>query len=664
MREGGINHTIAPASLRKDAAERPVASFVIPLFNASSNIERVLRAVRAAADPRSEIIVVDDASLDDSARRAQPLADRVVRRPCQGGAARARNDGARHARGRVLVFVDSDVIVTPEAVAGVLRLIADGADAAFGSYTPLPPPEYRNAATTFKNLIHHYTHRISSREASTFWSGFGAVRRDAFLAVRGFDPAVTASADIEDIHLGYRLRAAGYRIVLDPSLQVEHLKRYTVRGMVASDFWHRAIPWTRAMLELRTFRADLNLRHSSMISSAVSWSLLASVGAAAVIDPRIALVTIGLGIAWLVLNAPFLLYTRRVWSGRGACSSAVLLFLLYVYASVGAIAGIVAYALRHDRASIRNRLHLEIGEPVDGQPRLTVAVLAGDADDVPALRVLHGGADYELLVVAPTVPSSLPDGARHVTVAPGASRSEMSQAALDAAKCRSLALLEGVYVPDDGWLDRVRAATELPFVMVAGSFEPAGDIIADRAIHVARLWPWRSTLPASWLAYHPAHNAVLDTGAARAVGGFGPEGALLLRLSGLGARPVLFDPLMCVRRGRPPTLRELTTAQVGPARRNTASWTRYLDYSIGHRLFLAVLNPLRVLPRLPRRALQALREHRADTRFWLSTPLAFLSNACSVAGDVVGLLSPGPPAPPVRHADHAETLADLEPDEA
>ena len=354
--------------------------------------------------------------------------------------------------------------------------------------------------------------------------------------------------------------------------------------------------------------------------------------------------------AWLALNAPFLTYVRRAWGLRGAIASTGILFLVYLYASIGAIAGVVAYSLRHDHASIRNRLPLISNSPTGHGPSITVALVGGDTSCDQRLEALDDEADCEILVVASTEPATRPKRSRYIPVAPGSSWCQMSQAALDAATGRSLALLNGEYAPDPGWLDRVRVASEQPFVMVGGSFEPR-DEITDRAFHLARLWPWRSTQPASWLTYHPENNAVIDVAAAQSVGGFGPEGTLLLRLSGFGARPVLFDPLMRVRRSHPPTARDLTVAQAGPARHNTAAWTRYLDYSIGHRAFLAVVTPLRVLLRMPRRALQALREGRADAQLWLSTPLAFLSNACSVVGDVVGLLAPGSVPPPGTGAD-------------
>src|SRR5438105_12108822 len=241
----------------KTTRNRGGISVVVPAYNAEATIADCLQAIRDSTCPGAEIVVVNDASLDDTGTIARRIADVVVDRPCRGGAARARNDGAQTAKGHILVFVDADVIVNPPAVSGLLCGLDGGADAVFGAYQPLPLFA-ANGATMFKNLLHHYTHLYSAGEVSTFWSGFGATRRDAFVAVHGFDPAVTTGADVEDIHLGYRMRRAGFRIVLDPSLQIAHQKRYTVRSVVASDFFHRAIPWTRAMFELRTFRADLN----------------------------------------------------------------------------------------------------------------------------------------------------------------------------------------------------------------------------------------------------------------------------------------------------------------------------------------------------------------------------------------------------------------------
>src|SRR5690606_35080077 len=139
--------------------------------------------------------------------------------------------------GEILVFVDADVVPAPGAITGMSDLLARSPDVAavFGAYD-LTPPE-RNFCSQFKNLAHSYVHEIGNPEASTFWAGLGAVRTEAFRAVGGFDDRFTRPP-VEDIELGYRLVAAGYRIRLDPRFRGTHLKRWTFGNCVSPIFGH------------------------------------------------------------------------------------------------------------------------------------------------------------------------------------------------------------------------------------------------------------------------------------------------------------------------------------------------------------------------------------------------------------------------------------------
>ena len=115
----------------------------------------------------------------------------------------------------------------------------------FGSYDDAPPG---GTVAAFRNLLHHHVHQGAAGPATTFWSGLGAVRRDAFLAVGGFDGDRFPHPSVEDIDLGARLVAAGARIVLDPAVQGTHLKAWTLRSMVHTDFARRGVPWVALLL--------------------------------------------------------------------------------------------------------------------------------------------------------------------------------------------------------------------------------------------------------------------------------------------------------------------------------------------------------------------------------------------------------------------------------
>jgi GT2 family glycosyltransferase len=625
------------------AEQRPArcaVSFIVPAFQASATIAATIASIRASAPADAEIVVVDDGSLDSTLELARELADVVVPRPCQAGAARARNDGARASSGDVLFFVDADVTVNRAATEGALRHLDRGAAAVFGAYEPLPPPAYRNVATTHKNLLHHYTHLRGAGDAQTFWSGFGAVRRAAFFAVRGFDPAVTTGADVEDIHLGYRLRAAGFEIVLDPTLQVQHHKRYTLRTMILSDVLHRAVPWTRAMLDERTFNPDLNLRAHAIVCGLTTIAIPITLGAALWIGrPALAGVAL-LTVAWVGLHARFLLYVARQWDARGTLASAALLFLYYLYGITGTVLGVFAYLLRHGRNAEAPRLRLE---PVadDGRIDVTVAVVADPGERFAALSAFTTPAPWwELLVVAAEPPAWLPEGARFLHAEPGADRNEMRQLALDHAQGRMLAVLDADCVPEPGWLEQIRDAAHTTTVMVAGSFHDDRRSLRRRAEQIVRYWQWRPERPRGWTVDHPSNNAAYRTDVVRQVGGFTHTAGLPIRLSRFGARPVRFEPGIGVMLRTERTTWSFVRGVAGVSRLRAAATVEYLDISAGHRAVLVASTPVSTLVSLVRIVRSAMRDGLADRSFWLSLPLSAVGLAASGIGRCEGLLRP------------------------
>jgi hypothetical protein len=128
--------------------------------------------------------------------------------------------------------------------------------------------------------MHCYVHQRAQSEASTFWSGCGAIRREVFLAHSGFSNDYGRPA-IEDIELGYRLIQAKRVIRLDRELCVKHLKRWTFWGLVKTDILDRGIPWSELILRDRNMPNDLNLALSQRVSVALVYLLLAAALAAA-----------------------------------------------------------------------------------------------------------------------------------------------------------------------------------------------------------------------------------------------------------------------------------------------------------------------------------------------------------------------------------------------
>ena len=139
---------------------------------------------------------------------------------------------------------------------GRVLMSDSGVDAVVGSYDDTP-----HAATLvsrFKNLAHHYFHQRSAGRITSFWGACGLVRRERFLEVGGFDERRFSHPSIEDVELGWRMSDRGARILLDPSVQVTHLKRWTLGSLIETDVVHRAVPWVRSSLERRRLTGELN----------------------------------------------------------------------------------------------------------------------------------------------------------------------------------------------------------------------------------------------------------------------------------------------------------------------------------------------------------------------------------------------------------------------
>jgi len=256
----------------------PSIAIVMPAWNAARLLPKVLPAALEAADGAS-VLVVDPGSTDGTAELAEQLGARVVRLPYRVGPARARNVGVAHVDADVVLFIDADCVPRADVVQRVQRAFASDPElvSLAGSYdaTPSDPGFF----SQYMNLRHHYTHHRAERTDATFWAGCGAVRRDAFLAVGGFDADRFPRPQIEDIELGYRLRALG-TARLDPEIQVTHLKRWTLRGTVYTDIVERGVPWTELMLERGGVPNDLNLRTSQRVAAVLAPFALVCVGLA------------------------------------------------------------------------------------------------------------------------------------------------------------------------------------------------------------------------------------------------------------------------------------------------------------------------------------------------------------------------------------------------
>lgn len=138
-------------------ASAPLVSVIVPNYNYGRVLGQCLRALQAQTYAPLEIVLVDDRSTDDSVAVAESLGVDVISPPVNSGVSAARNLGASHANGEILVFLDSDIALAPDAVANAVALLESDPKigAVCGNFDPVPLVR-DSLVKEYRNLFRHY----------------------------------------------------------------------------------------------------------------------------------------------------------------------------------------------------------------------------------------------------------------------------------------------------------------------------------------------------------------------------------------------------------------------------------------------------------------------------------------------------------------------------
>jgi cellulose synthase/poly-beta-1,6-N-acetylglucosamine synthase-like glycosyltransferase len=211
-------------------------SFVVPVHNGATCVRGALESILAQADGRPmEVIVVDDASQDDSSAVLQRLAETWPLRIVAGegrGAAAASNTGVRAARFPIICQVDQDVVLKP----GWMRLLTAQLDdptvgAAQGYY--VSEPGVTLCARAMGLDLEQRYQAIDGPGTGHVCTGNSAYRADALRRVGYFDETLGYGYDND---LSYRLRAAGYRLIFCRDARSVHLWREGIGGYLVQQY--------------------------------------------------------------------------------------------------------------------------------------------------------------------------------------------------------------------------------------------------------------------------------------------------------------------------------------------------------------------------------------------------------------------------------------------
>ena len=296
-------------------------------------LEACLEGVARLDPSPDEIIVAVDGADPGVIQAAARHGLQTVPLPASPGVSATRNAGAASTSAKIIVFADSDVLVPPDFAARALEEFRASPDVAaiIGSYDDAPAAG--GIISRYRNLLHHFTHQRAATEARTFWAGCGAIRREAFEAVAGFDESFVRPS-VEDIDLGYRLCRSGHRIRMVPGWQVKHLKTWRFCDLVVTDVFHRAIPWTRLLRREGRIDNDLNIDRLARTSAGLVCLAAATGIAGAFWHPVLIASAICLLLA-TILNWPFYRFLATRGGGIFAAACIPLHWLYFLGAATG-----------------------------------------------------------------------------------------------------------------------------------------------------------------------------------------------------------------------------------------------------------------------------------------------------------------------------------------
>jgi len=321
-------------------------SIVIPNRNGAATIGACLDAACASRHGRFEVVVVDDGSEDASVDVIRRFPCRLVRLAERGGVSKARNAGARAAAGDLLLFIDNDCLLAPDALSAAEAACGGRVDLVVGgTYTPVPAD-----CDFFSFFQSVFIHHFETKRPAPDYVAAHAMVIDAGLFRRsgGFveDSFIGVAASVEDVELSHRLRRAGCELAMSRALRVTHVFRFSLRRSLANAV-RKARYWTMYSLANRDLLAD---------SGTASRELKANVVLALAQALLVASAAAGAA-AWPLALAPPLLalalhVNRRLvaaWFRAGGLRFSVLATLYYatLYAAavgIGAAAGAARYA--------------------------------------------------------------------------------------------------------------------------------------------------------------------------------------------------------------------------------------------------------------------------------------------------------------------------------
>lgn len=332
-------------------------SIIIPNYNGGRTIGTCLESIFATNDGDREVIVVDDGSEDNSRDVIRKYPCKLIPLEKRLGASNARNAGAAASTGEILFFTDADCVLQRDTLAVIRRGLAAHAPTAVigGTYTPVPyDPGF---FSRFQSAFINYSETKNIANPDYLATHALVIRSEIFRKVGGFDEHFLPI--LEDVEFSHRLRRTGYRLLMDPVLQVRHIFNFSLLRSMGNAA-RKSRYWIVYSLTNKDLFADSGTASREIKINGVTWFVTILLALLSLVSEQWGLL-VPLPVLWILgifANRHLLEAFYRaggVWFASLAGTYYALVYPAAVW--TGFFRGVIQFATRHAVQPDRNDPH-------------------------------------------------------------------------------------------------------------------------------------------------------------------------------------------------------------------------------------------------------------------------------------------------------------------
>jgi len=305
-------------------------SIIIPAYNSEKTIHRCLNSIlNSKFNEKFELIVVDDSSTDKTAIIAKKFGAKVIKNRNRGGPSKARNIGARYAKGKILLFIDSDVLLFSNTLQLINNFLKNKKEIVALSCNFDPKCEMKDSISRYKHL---YTqNNFLKQTIPPIFTSTCAIKKEVFQSIGGFNEKLRVN---EDNFLGIKLTNAGYKIAFSNQILIKHLHKYSLIWFIKEEFRRSR---TQIMMKFTQIKPIKTTVPSNLFYSLLLFPFLILMLFLNFVD--FWLFTVGLIIFYLI-NFDFLRLCKKYFGVRFMLKSMLIIPLDCLSCYVGTIFGI------------------------------------------------------------------------------------------------------------------------------------------------------------------------------------------------------------------------------------------------------------------------------------------------------------------------------------